>query len=104
MPNTLLKYQSQDSSFLRDCSFVLQLISHKQEICTPLNLQIDFEYKLFKEKDYNPGDLPYRFRKCLDFLIRQQVIHNDGKFLTLNKDRLDNFFNKLVSNNSHNFR
>lgn len=102
MPNILLK-QPQDSAFLKDCNLVLQLISYKQEICTRFTLQSDFEYKMFKDKADNPGDFPYRFRKCLDFLIKQRVIHDDGRILTLNKDSLDNFFNKLVSNKSHKF-
>lgn len=94
MQNIVLKQQSQDSYFLRDCNHVLQLFLHKQEICTRFTLQIEFEYQMFREEAYNSGNLPYRFRKCLDFLIKQGIIHDNGRFLTLNKDILDNFSNK----------
>ena len=99
MPN-ILHQTSLDSTLLRDCREVLQIVRTKynNQICRVESLQFDYEHLMYKNNAADVGKFPKRFRIAVKFLIDNRVLEPNESIVKLNNDRLNEFFNKLTSN------
>lgn len=99
MPN-ILHQTHLDSTLLRDCREVLQIVKTKynNQLCRVESLQFDYEHNMYKNNAADVGKFPNRFRTAVKFLIDNRVLEPNECLVKLNNERLHEFFEKLTSN------